>query len=143
MARFLPEAQGKPIMMDWQSRDGDRNADPDWQADWRRGHEIGLLIIGGLAWLIARGLKMRRLDDCLPSRMTWKPERMPQSAPIAPLLCSPELPPKPHGFAGRISTPLRTTPWPFREYMSGGPSGPRSFDQRRRPVWMAVRCREI
>ena len=85
MARFLPVARGKPTMMDWQSRDHDRNADPDWQADWRRGHEIGLLIIGGLALVIARGLKMRRLDDCLPSRMTWKPERMPQSAPLLPL----------------------------------------------------------
>ena len=45
----LTVARGKPIMMDWQSRDDDRNADPDWQADWQCGHEIGLLIVGGLA----------------------------------------------------------------------------------------------
>jgi hypothetical protein len=32
-------------MMDWQSRDDDRNADPDWQADWHCGHEIGSLIV--------------------------------------------------------------------------------------------------
>jgi hypothetical protein len=36
-------------MMDWQSRDDDRNADPDWQADWHRGHEIGSLIVVGIA----------------------------------------------------------------------------------------------
>ena len=36
-------------MMDWQRRDDGRNADLDWHADWQRGHEIGLLIIGGLA----------------------------------------------------------------------------------------------
>ncbi len=39
-------------MMDWQSR-GDRNADPDWQADWQRGHEIGALIVVGLALVMA------------------------------------------------------------------------------------------
>ncbi|MFZ0019301.1 MAG: hypothetical protein WAL10_18390 [Acetobacteraceae bacterium] len=38
-------------MMDW-SQD-DRNADPDWQADWRRGHEIGSLIVVGLALVTA------------------------------------------------------------------------------------------
>jgi len=37
------------MMMDWQSRDDDRNADPDWQ----RGHEIGLLIVVGLALVMA------------------------------------------------------------------------------------------
>jgi hypothetical protein len=36
-------------MMDWQSRDNDRHADPDWQADWQRGHEIGSLIVVRLA----------------------------------------------------------------------------------------------
>jgi hypothetical protein len=36
-------------MMDWQSRDDDRNADQDWHADWHRGHEIGSLIVVGLA----------------------------------------------------------------------------------------------
>ena len=41
------------MMMDWQSRDDDRNADPDWQADWQRGHEIGLLIVVGLALVMA------------------------------------------------------------------------------------------
>jgi hypothetical protein len=41
------------MMMDWQSREDDRNADPDWQADWQRGHEIGLLIVGGLALVMA------------------------------------------------------------------------------------------
>jgi hypothetical protein len=40
-------------MMDWQSRDDDRNADPDWQADWHHGHEIGLLIVLGLAVTMA------------------------------------------------------------------------------------------
>ena len=40
-------------MMDWQSRDDDRNADPDWQADWQRGHEIGLLVVVGLALVMA------------------------------------------------------------------------------------------
>jgi hypothetical protein len=40
-------------MMDWQSRDDDRNADPDWQADWHRGHEIGSLIVVGLALVTA------------------------------------------------------------------------------------------
>ena len=35
-----------------------------------------------------------------------------------------------HGFAGRLSTPLRTTRWLFREYTSGGRAGPRSFDRR-------------
>jgi len=39
-------------MMDWQSWD-DRNDDPDWQADWQRGHEIGALIVVGLALVIA------------------------------------------------------------------------------------------
>jgi hypothetical protein len=34
-------------MMDWQSLDDARNADPDWQADWHRGHEIGSLIVVG------------------------------------------------------------------------------------------------
>ena len=47
------------------------------------------------------------------------------------------------GFAGRLSTPLRTTLWLFREYMSGGRSGLRSFDRRCGPLWMAARCREI
>jgi hypothetical protein len=47
-----------PIMMDWQSWDHDRNGDPDWQADWQRGHEIGALIICGVAlvMLILNGL---------------------------------------------------------------------------------------
>jgi hypothetical protein len=40
-------------MMDWQSRDDDRNADPDWQADWHRGQTIGLLIVVGLALVMA------------------------------------------------------------------------------------------
>jgi hypothetical protein len=40
-------------MMDWQSGDDDRNADPGWQADWQRGHEIGWLIVVGLAFLMA------------------------------------------------------------------------------------------
>jgi hypothetical protein len=40
-------------MMDWQSRDDDRNADPGWQADWQRGHEIGWLIVVELAFLMA------------------------------------------------------------------------------------------
>ena len=40
-------------MMDLQSRDDDRNADPNWQADWQRGHEIGLLIVVGLALVMA------------------------------------------------------------------------------------------
>jgi hypothetical protein len=39
-------------MMDWQSWDDDRNADPDWQADWQRGHEVGSLIIVGLLTLV-------------------------------------------------------------------------------------------
>ena len=39
-------------MMDRQSWD-DRNDDPDWQADWQRGHEIGALIVVGLALVIA------------------------------------------------------------------------------------------
>ena len=41
------------MMMDWQSRNDHRNADPDWQADWQRGHEIGLLIVVGLALAMA------------------------------------------------------------------------------------------
>jgi hypothetical protein len=45
-------AGGKPIMIDWQSWDDDRNADPDWQADWQRGHEVGSLIIVGLLALV-------------------------------------------------------------------------------------------
>jgi hypothetical protein len=37
-------------------------------------------------------LRMRRLGDCSPSRMIWKPEQMPQSALLSPpALCSPEL----------------------------------------------------
>jgi hypothetical protein len=37
-------------------------------------------------------LRMRRLGDCSPSRMNWKPEQMPQSALLSPpALCSPEL----------------------------------------------------
>ena len=38
-------------------------------------------------------LMMRRLDDCLPSRMSWKPGRMPQSSALlsSQPLCSPEL----------------------------------------------------
>jgi hypothetical protein len=51
--QLLSVARGKPIMMDWQSRDDDRNADLDWQGDWQRGHEIGLLIVGGLALVMA------------------------------------------------------------------------------------------
>ena len=39
--------------MDWQSRDDGRSADPDWQANWQRGHEIGLLIVVGLALVMA------------------------------------------------------------------------------------------
>jgi hypothetical protein len=39
-------------MMDWQSRD-DRNADLEWQVDWQRGHEIGALIVVGLALVMA------------------------------------------------------------------------------------------
>jgi hypothetical protein len=42
-------ARRKPIMMDWQSWDDDRNADPNWWADWHCGHEIGLRIVVGLA----------------------------------------------------------------------------------------------
>ena len=34
------------------------------------------------------------------------------------------------GFAGRLSTPQRTTRWPFRKYMDGGRSGLRSFDRQ-------------
>ena len=93
-------------------------------------------------------MPMRCQDVCLPWRMSWKPERPPQNALLSrPPLCSPELRSSPalsqHGFAGLLSTLLRTTLWPFRESMSGGRSGPRSFDQRCRPVWMAVHCREI
>jgi hypothetical protein len=40
-------------MMDWQSWDDDRNADQDWQADWQCGHEIGSLIVVGLALVMA------------------------------------------------------------------------------------------
>ena len=40
------------------------------------------------------------------------------------------------GFAGRLSTPLRTTLWLFREYMNGGRSGPRSFDRRFQAMWI-------
>jgi hypothetical protein len=50
--RGKKNAGGKPIMMDWQSWDDDRNADPDWQADWQRGHEVGSLIIVGLLALV-------------------------------------------------------------------------------------------
>jgi hypothetical protein len=35
-------------MIDWWSQD-DRNADPNWEADWHCGREIGLLIVVGLA----------------------------------------------------------------------------------------------
>ena len=36
-----------------EGRDDGRNADPDWQANWQRGHEIGLLIVVGLALVMA------------------------------------------------------------------------------------------
>jgi hypothetical protein len=36
-------------MMDWHGRDDGRNADRDWQANWQCGHEVGSLIVGGLA----------------------------------------------------------------------------------------------
>jgi hypothetical protein len=45
-------------MMDWQSPD---NADPDWQTDWQCGHEIGLLIVVGLA-LMTAGVSVILLD---------------------------------------------------------------------------------
>ena len=38
-------------MMDW-SQD-DRNADANWKADWHRGTAIGLLVIIGLAVMMA------------------------------------------------------------------------------------------
>ena len=38
-------------MMDW-SQD-DRNTDPNWEADWHRGIAIGLLVIVGLAVVMA------------------------------------------------------------------------------------------
>jgi hypothetical protein len=37
-------------MIDWQSWDD--IADPDWQADWQRGHEIGSPIVVGLLALV-------------------------------------------------------------------------------------------
>ena len=40
-------------MMDWKGQDDSGNADPDWQADWHRGHEIGSLIVVGLALVTA------------------------------------------------------------------------------------------
>jgi hypothetical protein len=39
-------------MMDWWSQD-DRNADPNSEADWHCGREIGLLIVVGLALVMA------------------------------------------------------------------------------------------
>jgi hypothetical protein len=38
-------------MMDW-SQD-DRNTDPNWEGDWHRGIAIGLLVIVGLAVVMA------------------------------------------------------------------------------------------
>ena len=40
------------------------------------------------------------------------------------------------GFAGRLSTPLRTTLWLFRKYTCAARSGPRSFDRRFRAMWI-------
>jgi hypothetical protein len=35
-------------MMDWNQED--RNAEPNWEADWHRGIAIGLLVIVGSPW---------------------------------------------------------------------------------------------
>ena len=40
-------------MLDWQSLGDDRNTDPDWEADRHRGTAIGLLVIVGLAMVVA------------------------------------------------------------------------------------------
>ena len=49
--------------MDWQGRDDGRNADPDWQTDWQRGHEIGSLIVVGLALVSRRQHSLVWLGD--------------------------------------------------------------------------------
>ena len=42
-------------MLDWQSLSDDRNTDPNWEADWYQGIAIGLLVIVGLAVVVAIG----------------------------------------------------------------------------------------
>ena len=42
-------------MLDWQSLGDDRTTDPNWEADWHQGIAIGLLVIVGLAVLVAIG----------------------------------------------------------------------------------------
>ena len=42
-------------MLDWQSLSDHRNTDPNWEADWHRGIAIGLLVVVGLAVVVAIG----------------------------------------------------------------------------------------
>ena len=42
-------------MLDWQSLGDDRNTDPNSETDWHRGTAIGLLVIVGLAMVVAIG----------------------------------------------------------------------------------------
>jgi hypothetical protein len=42
-------------MLDWQSLGDDRNTDPNWEADWHQGTTIGLLVVVGLAVVVAIG----------------------------------------------------------------------------------------
>ena len=60
-------------MLDWQSLGDDRNTDPNWEADWHRGTAIGLLVIVGLAMVVAIGsLQFGRSD--LPVATQLYPE---------------------------------------------------------------------
>ena len=53
-----------------------------------RAQAIGRACMRACGW----NLMLRRLDDCLPSRTSWKRKRMPQSERLSrPPLCSPEL----------------------------------------------------
>ena len=59
-------------MMDWQSRDDDRNADPDWQTDLQHGHEIGLLIVLGLTVTMAIvSLQLGTSETAKPLYAEW------------------------------------------------------------------------
>ena len=50
-------------MIDWQSRDDDRDADPNWEADWHQGTAIGLLVIVGLAMMVVVALVSLQLSS--------------------------------------------------------------------------------
>ena len=54
-SRWAVLLEGADQMLDWQSPSDHRNTDPNWEADWHRGTAIGLLVVVGLAVVVAIG----------------------------------------------------------------------------------------